>query len=30
MGRVILVSERNYENVDCRRVHSVELQGEWF
>jgi len=30
MGREILVSERNWETVDCRRVHSVELHGEWF
>ena len=25
MGREILVGERNWENVDCRRVHSGEL-----
>ena len=25
MGREILVGERNWETVDCRRVHSREL-----
>jgi len=29
MGMEILVSERNCETVDCRRVHSGELHGEW-
>jgi len=29
MGREILVGERNWERVDCRRMHSGELQGEW-
>jgi len=29
MGREILVGERNWETVDCRRVHSGELHGEW-
>jgi len=29
MGREILVGERNWERVDCRRVHSRELYGEW-
>jgi len=29
MEREILVGERNLEIVDCRRVHSVELHGEW-
>jgi len=29
MGREILVSERNWETVDCRKVHSGELHGEW-
>jgi len=24
-----LVGERNWETVDCRRVHSGELHGEW-
>jgi len=28
MGREILVGERNWETVDCRRVHSGELHGE--
>ena len=27
--REILVGERNWETVDCRRVHSGELHGEW-
>jgi len=29
MGREILVGERNCETVECRRVHSGELHGEW-
>jgi len=29
MGREVLVGERNWETVDCKRVHSVELHGEW-
>jgi len=29
MGREILVGERNWERVGCRRVHSGELHGEW-
>jgi len=29
MGREILVGERIWETVDNRRVHSVELHGEW-
>jgi len=29
MGREILVSERNWEKVNWRRVHSGELHGEW-
>jgi len=29
MGSDILVSERNWETVDCRSVHSVELHGLW-
>jgi len=28
MGSVILVGERNWETVDCRRVHTGELHGE--
>jgi len=28
MGREILVGERNWGTVDCRRVHSGELHGE--
>jgi len=28
MGSDILVSERNWETVECRSVHSVELHGE--
>ena len=28
MGREILLVERNWETVDCRRVHSVELHVE--
>jgi len=28
MRSEILVGERNWETVDCRRVHSVELNGE--
>ena len=27
--REIMVGERNWETVDCRRVHSGELHGEW-
>jgi len=29
MEIVILVGERNWENVYSRRVHSGELHGEW-
>jgi len=29
MEREILVGERNWETVDCRRVHSGELHGDW-
>jgi len=29
MGLELLVGERNWETVGCRRVHSVELHGEW-
>jgi len=29
MGREILVGERNWETVDCRRVHCGELHCEW-
>jgi len=29
MGRDILVVERNWETVDCRRVHIGELHVEW-
>ena len=29
MGREIMVGERNWETVDCRRVHSGDLHGEW-
>jgi len=29
MGREILVCERNWESVDCWRVHSGELHDEW-
>jgi len=29
MGREKLVGVRNLETVDCRRVHSGELNGEW-
>jgi len=29
MEREIMVGERDWETVDCRRVHSVELHGEW-
>jgi len=29
MGRTILVGERNWETVDCRRVNSRELHDEW-
>jgi len=28
MGREILVGERNWETVECRRVHTGELHGE--
>jgi len=30
MGRKLLVGERDWETVDCRRVYSEELNGEWF
>jgi len=30
MGRQILVGERNWETVYCRRVHCGELHGEGF
>jgi len=29
MGREIFVAERNWETIDCRRLHSGELHGEW-
>jgi len=29
MGRELLVGERNWETVDCRRVYSGKLHGEW-
>jgi len=29
MGREILVGERNWKTVDCRRVHSGELHRDW-
>jgi len=29
MEREVLVCEMNWERVDCRRVHSGELHGEW-
>ena len=29
MGWEIVVGERNWETVDCRRVHCRELHGEW-
>jgi len=29
MGRDILVGERNCETVDCKRMNSMELHGEW-
>jgi len=29
MGRELLVGDRNWETVDCRRVYSGELHGEW-
>jgi len=29
MGSELLLGERNWETVDCRRVHSGELHGEW-
>ena len=29
MGREILVGERNWKIIDCRRVPSVDLHGEW-
>jgi len=29
MAREILVGERNWETVECRRVYSGELHGEW-
>jgi len=28
MGREILVGERNWETVECRRIHCGELHGE--
>jgi len=30
MGREILMGERNWGTVDCSRVHSGELHGEWW
>jgi len=29
MGREILVVERNWETVECSRVHIGELHGGW-
>jgi len=29
MGREIMVDDRNWKTVDCRRVHSRELHGVW-
>jgi len=29
MEREIMVGERNWETVDCRRVHFGEMHGEW-
>jgi len=29
MAREILGGERNWETVDCRRVHIGELRGGW-
>ena len=29
MGSEILVGERNWETVDYKRSHSVELHGDW-
>jgi len=29
MGREILVGERNWETIDCRRVHSGEMLGKF-
>jgi len=29
MGREILVGERKWGTVECRRVNSGELHGEW-
>ena len=29
MARDILVGEGNWETVECRRLHSGELHGEW-
>jgi len=29
MGRELLVGDRNWETVDCRRVQSGELHCEW-
>jgi len=29
MGSEIYVGESNWETVDCRMVHSVEMHGEW-
>jgi len=28
MGREIFLDERNWETVDCRRMHCGELHGE--
>jgi len=28
MGREILMGERNWETVECKRVHGGELHGE--
>jgi len=29
MGREILVRARNWETIECMRVHSGDLHGEW-
>jgi len=29
MGREVLLREGNWETVDCRRLHTGELHGEW-
>jgi len=29
MGSEIWVGERNWETIDCSRVHSGELHSEW-